>query len=76
MPAQSTLFKSNGLQAVRLAKEMAFPDSIKRVVIRKSGHSRIITPIDVLWEEFFACEPNPDFPAFEPLSEYEIREEF
>ena len=62
MPAQSTLFKSNRSQAVRLPKELAFPDTVKKVVVRKVGTSRVITPVDALWDDFFDRSPNPDFP--------------
>jgi antitoxin VapB len=54
MSANSTLFKSNRSQAVRIPKDLAFPDSVKKVIVRKVGKSRIITPVDALWEDFFA----------------------
>jgi antitoxin VapB len=53
MPAQSTLFKSNRSQAVRLPKDQAFPESVKKVFVRTVGKSRIITPVDALWDDFF-----------------------
>ena len=69
MSAQSTVFKSNRSQAVRLPKDVAFPDSVKKVVIRKVGKQRIITPVDAMWDELLAKLPCDDFaePADLPL---------
>lgn len=53
MPAQSSLFKSNRSQAVRIPKELAFPEGVKRVFVRKVGKSVILTPVDALWDDFF-----------------------
>ena len=52
MPA-TTLFKSNRSQAVRIPKEFAFPDSVKKVVIRKEGNALVIVPDDSFWDDFF-----------------------
>jgi antitoxin VapB len=76
MPAQSTLFKSNRSQAVRLPKDIAFPDGVKKVIVRKLGKSRIITPVDALWLDFFAAPGCPDFPEREAQPDYEERESF
>ena len=59
MPAQSTLFKSNRSQAVRIPKELAFPDSVKKVYVSKVGKSVTITPVDAFWDDFFD-EPGID----------------
>lgn len=53
MPARSTLFKSNRSQAVRLPKELAFPDGVKQVAIRRQGKARVIAPADAAWDDFF-----------------------
>jgi antitoxin VapB len=53
MAARSSLFKSNRSQAVRLPKELAFPDGVKQVAIRKVGKARIILPADAAWDDFF-----------------------
>jgi len=53
MAARSSLFKSNRSQAVRLPKELAFPDGVKQVAIRKVGKARIILPADSAWDDFF-----------------------
>ncbi|KPC28485.1 Virulence-associated protein [Pseudomonas syringae pv. cilantro] len=39
---QSTLFKINRSQAIRLPKAMALPDDVKRVDVVAVGRSRII----------------------------------
>ena len=56
------LFKLNRSQAVRIPKELAFPDSVKEVVIRRQGRSLVISPKHTFWTDFFAMGPNPDFP--------------
>jgi antitoxin VapB len=53
MPTRSSLFKSNRSQAVRLPKELAFPDGVKQVAIRKLGKARVIVPADAVWDDFF-----------------------
>jgi antitoxin VapB len=49
---QSTVFKTNKTQAVRVPKALAFPDSVKKVNITQQGESLIITPIKTSWVEF------------------------
>ncbi|MEA3061155.1 MAG: antitoxin VapB [Sphingomonadales bacterium] len=53
MPARSSLFKSNRSQAVRLPKDLAFPDGVKQVAIRRVGKARVIAPADSAWDDFF-----------------------
>lgn len=50
---QSTLFKSNKTQAVRLPKSVALPEHVKRVDIIKQGTARVILPAGGSWEAFF-----------------------
>ena len=50
---QSTVFKSNQSQAVRLPKAVALPESVKRVDIVKLGNSRLITPAGTAWDSWF-----------------------
>jgi virulence-associated protein VagC len=42
--ASSTLFNSNGSQAVRLPEAVAFPEDVRQVDILKIGRSRLILP--------------------------------
>ncbi|WP_114950707.1 type II toxin-antitoxin system VapB family antitoxin [Sphingosinicella terrae] len=51
--ARTTLFKSNRSQAVRLPKEVAFPENVKSVTVRREGNKRIITAGDGSWDDFF-----------------------
>jgi antitoxin VapB len=50
---QSTLFKSNRSQAVRLPKAVALPDDVKRVDVIAIGRTRIITPAGESWDSWF-----------------------
>ncbi len=47
------LFKSNRSQAVRLPKQIAFPESVKDVEITAIGSKRIIAPADQSWDDWF-----------------------
>lgn len=71
-----SLFMSNRNQAVRIPKDMEFPCNIKSVVIRKVGNSRVLTPKDVLWLDYFDQPGVGDFPDRAPQGEYEKRESF
>ena len=59
----STVFNNNRTQAVRLPAEMRFPDSVKKVEVRVSGHERIIAPAESAWDSFFlgGLEATADF---------------
>ena len=61
---KSTVFKNNRSQAVRLPKEMAFPDGVHRVEVIKLGNSRLIVSEGRRWEDYFANAPRlpDDFP--------------
>jgi len=51
---RTTLFQTNRSQAVRLPKDVAFPDTVREVAIIRDGASRVIVPADTIWDEFFA----------------------
>ena len=51
----TTLFKSNKSQAVRLPKDVAFPEDVRQVTIIRDGKRRIIVPADSSWDDFFAA---------------------
>jgi antitoxin VapB len=76
MSRTAALFKSNRNQAVRIPKDMEFPESVKRVVVRREGDTITITPAVDFWEAFFAEGPNLDFPERFPQGDYEERERF
>jgi antitoxin VapB len=71
---KTTLFQSNKTQAVRLPKDVAFPDHVKEVRIFKEGNRRVIVPADSSWEDFFN-EPGVDIEA-PPELPMQKREEF
>jgi len=75
--AQSTVFKSNKSQAVRLPKAVALPDSVKRVDIVKLGAARLISPADSAWDTFFdGAEVSGDFMKERVQPKEQNREEF
>ena len=51
--AQSTVFKNNKSQAIRLPKPVALPDNVKKVDIVKLGRARLITPAGESWDVWF-----------------------
>jgi antitoxin VapB len=53
--ARTRLFQSNRSQALRLARDVAFPPSVTEVVIRREGQQRVIQPADAAWDDFFAA---------------------
>lgn len=72
----AALFKSNRSQAVRIPKEFEFPESVKKVIIRKVGDSLYICPESSLWLDYFDEPGVSDFPDRSPQGEYEVRESF
>lgn len=50
---RTSLFQSNRSQAVRLPKEVAFPEGVRSVVILRDGKRRLIVPADAAWDDFF-----------------------
>ncbi|MBW8910685.1 MAG: antitoxin [Sphingomonas sp.] len=51
--ARTTLFQSNRSQAVRLPKDVAFPEGIREVTILREGKRRVIVPAGAAWDDFF-----------------------
>ena len=58
---RTTLFQSNRSQAVRLPKDVAFPEGVRAVEIVREGRRRVIVPADAAWDDFFD-EPGLDLP--------------
>lgn len=50
---ETTVFKSNRSQAVRLPKAVALPDAVKRVEVIRMGQARLIVPVGHGWDDFF-----------------------
>jgi antitoxin VapB len=54
--ATGTVFINNRTQAVRLPSELRLPDGVKKVMVRKVGRDRVISPISESWDTFFAAD--------------------
>lgn len=52
---RTTLFLSNRSQAVRLPKDVAFPEGVREVAILRDGVRRVIVPANAVWDDFFAA---------------------
>ena len=50
------VFKSNTSQAIRLPKDVALPESVKRVDIISVGRGRLIVPAGEGWDSWFGEE--------------------
>jgi antitoxin VapB len=50
---RTTLFQSNRSQAVRLPKDVAFPEGVREVRILRDGKRRVIVPASAVWDDFF-----------------------
>ena len=57
---KTKIFKNNRSQAIRLPKEVAFPESVKDVEITALGNKRMIVPASQSWDEWFN-EPGVSF---------------
>ena len=53
---RTTVFQSNRSQAVRLPKDVAFPDGVREVAILREGRRRVIVPAGAVWDDFFEGE--------------------
>ena len=51
--AEASLFQSNRSQALRLPKQFAFPDGVKKVEIFREGQSLVVVPLGRRWADFF-----------------------
>ena len=67
---RTTVFQSNRSQAVRLPKDVAFPEGTKEVAILREGKRRVIVPAGAVWDDFFA-RPGIDLPDREPTEAQE-----
>jgi len=75
--AESTVFKSNKTQAIRLPKPVAMPDSVKKVTIIKLGRARLITPAGEAWDSWFDGESvSADFMQERDQPEVQERDKF
>lgn len=72
----ASLFKSNRNQAVRIPKDMEFPEDVKEVIVRKVGQSLHLNPENSLWLDYFSEPGVADFPDRGPQGTFEVRESF
>lgn len=72
----STVFTSNRSQAVRLPKDVAFPEGVHQVDILIVGRSRVIVPKGKRWDDLFLSGPRltKDFMAKRKQPKSEERE--
>ena len=56
---KASIFKSNRNQAVRIPKDMEFPEGTKELIVRRVGDKLIFTPPEYLCDDFFD-EPGID----------------
>ena len=75
---QGSIFINNKTQTVRLPVGARFDDRVKRVVIRKIGKERILSPIENTWDSFFLSDDkvSDDFLAERAEQTESIREAF
>ena len=50
---RTTVFLSNRSQAVRLPKDVAFPEGVREVAVLREGKRRVIVPANSVWDDFF-----------------------
>ena len=76
MSTTTVIFRSNRTQAVRLPKDVAFPEGVREVEIVKVGNSRVISPVGHRWDSFFdrPSRPSDDFLAERNQGAFEERD--
>lgn len=52
--ATAKVFRNNRSQAVRIPKALEWPEDVKEVEVVQDGQSRIISPVDLVWDTWFA----------------------
>lgn len=57
MGVLTRLFRSNRTQAVRLPRDVAFPEGVEEVEVLVVGEARLVTPKGRRWATWFAAGP-------------------
>ena len=57
-------------------REIAFPEGVKKLIVRREGNKLVLEPESSFWDDFFSRPPCPDFPDRAPQGQYEERESF
>jgi len=75
---QGSVFINNKTQAVRFPVEARFDEGVKKVLIRKQGKERILSPVENTWDSFFleGKSVTKDFLTERAEQTESIREEF
>lgn len=55
---KGSVFMTNKTQAVRLPAEVRFPAEVKQVIVEVVGNTRVLIPVDSIWESYFD-DPSP-----------------
>lgn len=56
----TTVFRLNRSQAVRIPKDLAFPEGVKKLTVRRDGNKLVLEPEAASWDAFFAMLPIDD----------------
>ncbi|MDH6063309.1 type II toxin-antitoxin system VapB family antitoxin [Umezakia ovalisporum] len=74
---QTSIFRTNKTQAVRLPKTVELPETVKKVTIVAVGNTRIITPVGESWDTWFDnSHVSSDFMNSREQPEDQIRASF
>jgi antitoxin VapB len=76
MAVTTRLFRTNRTQAVRLPKDVAFPEGVEDVEVLVVGEARLIAPKGRRWVGYFADGPfaEADFLAERAQPDRQVRE--
>lgn len=58
---KAAIFKNNTSQAVRLPKDVAFPEGTEKVEVLVEGNKRILVPAENSWDDWFNSLGVADF---------------
>ncbi|MDY0274102.1 MAG: type II toxin-antitoxin system VapB family antitoxin [Desulfomicrobium sp.] len=50
------VFEDDSTQMVRMPVGARFAHDVKKVLVRKVGHERILTPVNHIWDNFFMAQ--------------------
>ncbi len=51
------VFRNNRSQAVRIPKALEWPENVTDVEVIQEGNTRILSPVDMVWDSWFAAAP-------------------
>jgi len=56
--SKGSVFMTHKTQAVRLPAEVRFPAEVKQVIVEVVGNTRVLIPVESVWESYFD-DPSP-----------------